>query len=215
MLRPVMEALLRARIETRLKVWILKVRLRAVATGSLVVVDVDPSVRLGRRVGVQFDRGTSNRLSIGPRTLLRDDVLLQLRGGTIEIGPDCDVREACRLNVAGRLVLEGRNVLGWACTVHCMESVRLAQMASCSEYVTIVDSRHFHSRDGAWFYSNSESKPVEIGRNVWLASKCTVIMGAQIGADSLVAANSVVGGVVNPETVVAGIPAKPVRSSIR
>lgn len=91
----------------------------------------------------------------------------------------------------------------------------MGEMASCSEYVTIVDSRHFHSADGGWFYSNSESKPVEIGRNVWLASKCTVMMGAQIGDDSLVGTNSVIGGVVDPETVVAGVPAKPVRSSLR
>lgn len=91
----------------------------------------------------------------------------------------------------------------------------MREMASCSEYVTIVDSRHFHAADGSWFYSNSESKPVEIGRNVWLASKSTVIMGAQIGADALVGTNSVAGGVVAPETVVAGVPARPVRSSLR
>lgn len=215
MLRPLIEALLSARVRTRLRFWLLQVRLRAVATQSSVDLRVDPTVRLGRGVRVQFDRGTRNRLSIGPRTQLRDDVILQMRGGAIEMGPDCDVREGCRLNVAGRLVMEGRNVFGWACTVHCRESVRLREMASCSEYVTIVDSRHFHSPDGQWFYSNSESRAVEIGRNVWLAAKCTVIMGTTIGNDSLVAANSVVGGVVDAETVVAGIPAKPVRSSLR
>lgn len=215
MLRPVMEGLLRARVEARLRLWLVRVRLAALATGSTIELRVDDTARVGRGARVQFDRGTRNRLSIGARTRIRDDVIIQLRGGTVEIGPDCDVREACRLNVAGRLVLEGRNVLGWASTVHCMESVVLHEMCSCSEYVTVVDSRHFHSPDGSWFYSNSESKPVEVGRNVWLAAKATVIMGTQIGDDSLVAANSVVGGVVEPETVVAGIPAKPVRSSLR
>jgi acetyltransferase-like isoleucine patch superfamily enzyme len=210
-----MERLLRARVEGRRTLWLAQVRMRALATGSTVDLEIHPTVRLGRRVRVEFDRGTSNRLSLGARTLLRDDVILQLRGGVIEIGPDCDLREGCRLNIAGRLELEGHNVLGWACTVHCRESVVLREMASCSEYVTIVDSRHFHSSDGTWFYANSESRPVEIGRNVWLAAKCTVIMGAQIGPDSLVAANSVAGGVVEPATVVAGIPAKPVRSAIR
>lgn len=199
----------------RLALWRLRVRLTAMATGSKVDLRIAGNVRLGRRVRVQFDRGTSNSLAIGPGTSLRDDVLLQLRGGSIEIGPECDLREGCKINVAGHLVLEGKNVFGWGCTIHCRESILVGEMCSWSEYVTVVDSRHFHSADGGWFYANSESRPVTIGRNVWLAAKCTVAMGTQIGDHSLVASNSVVSGIVEPGTAVAGAPARPVRSSLR
>jgi len=215
MRRRVMETVLRLRVQGRLAFWLLRVRLVAAMSGSTVELDVHPTVRVGRNVRVQFDRGTRNRLVVGPRSNLRDDVILQLRGGSIEIGPDCDLRENCRINATGRLVLAGKNVFGWACTMHSKESVFIGEMTSCSEYVTIVDSRHFHSRDGGWFYANTESSPVEIGRNVWLASKCTVMMGARIGDDCLVAASSVVGGTVEAGTVVAGIPARPIRSSFR
>ena len=71
MLRRVMEAVLSARVETRLKLWVVQIRLWAAATGSSVELDVHPTVRVGRRVRVQFDRGTANRLSLGPRTHLR------------------------------------------------------------------------------------------------------------------------------------------------
>lgn len=214
-MRRVLEYVVKTRNQARMNFWLLRIQLLALATNSTIDLDIDPSVRLGRRVRVQMDRSTRNRLVIGPRTNLRDDVMLQLRGGTMEIGPDCDLRESCRLNVSGHLVIEGQNVFGWACTIHCMESIVVGLMTSCSEYVTIVDSRHFHSNDGRWFYSNSMSKPIVIGRNVWLASKSTVTMGAQIGDDALVAANSVARGVVDPETVVVGVPAKPAGSSLR
>lgn len=211
----VLDQLLKVRSRLTVKIWVLKVSLGARATGSVVEIDVHDSVRIGRRVRVQFDRNTRNRLVVGPHAILRDDVLLQLRGGSIQIGPGCDLRESCRLNVAGNLVLEGQNVFGWACTIHCKESVLIREMCSCSEYVTIVDSRHFHTADGRWFYENSESSPVVVGRNVWLASKSTVMMGAHLGDDCLVGANSVVGGVVESGTVVAGVPARPIRSSKR
>jgi acetyltransferase-like isoleucine patch superfamily enzyme len=209
------ESLIRLRAQTRLTVWIARVRLAALATNSKVDMDVDRRARVGKHVRVQFQRGTTNRLSVGPRTALHDDLLIQLRNGTVVFGPDCDIRSSCRFNVAGKLELEGHNVVSWGTTIHCRESVLIRERAICAEYVTIVDSRHFHSRDGEWVYTNSESSPVEVGRNVWLAAKCTVIMGSRIGHDCLVAANSVVGGTVEPETVVAGIPAKPIRSSLR
>ncbi|HWE55062.1 MAG TPA: acyltransferase [Acidimicrobiales bacterium] len=214
-MRQLLETVLTWRVQARLKLWLLQVRLVALATRSTVEIDVHPTVRVGKRTRVQFDRNTRNRLVVGAKTNLRDDVMLQLRGGTIEIGSNCDIREACRFNVTGHLVLAGQNVFSWGCTIHCTDRIVIGQMTSCSEYVTIVDSRHYHSGDGRWFYSNTTSRPVEIGRNVWLAAKCTVTMGTQIGDDALVATNSVARGVVEAGTVVAGVPAKPAGSSLR
>lgn len=54
--------------------------------------------------------------------------------------------------------------------------------------------------------------PIEIGNGAWLASRTTVLPGVSIGAGSVVAAGAVVTRDVAPNTLVAGVPARFVRS---
>jgi acetyltransferase-like isoleucine patch superfamily enzyme len=53
--------------------------------------------------------------------------------------------------------------------------------------------------------------PIHIDANVWIGRGVTVLPGTVIGAHSVVAAGSVVRGEVPPRTIVAGVPARPVR----
>ena len=54
--------------------------------------------------------------------------------------------------------------------------------------------------------------PVSIGRNVWIGARAMVLAGAQIGDHAVVAAGAVVRGTVPARSVVAGTPARVVRS---
>jgi acetyltransferase-like isoleucine patch superfamily enzyme len=58
----------------------------------------------------------------------------------------------------------------------------------------------------------SVERPVRIGDGSWLGTGVVVLPGTCIGANVVVAANSVVRGEVPAHTVVAGAPARPVRS---
>jgi acetyltransferase-like isoleucine patch superfamily enzyme len=53
--------------------------------------------------------------------------------------------------------------------------------------------------------------PVVIGENVWIGDNSVIIGPATIGRGAIVGANSVVRGVVSPNTIVAGTPAKPIK----
>jgi acetyltransferase-like isoleucine patch superfamily enzyme len=53
--------------------------------------------------------------------------------------------------------------------------------------------------------------PVVIGENVWIGDNSVIIGPATIGNGAIVGANSVVRGVVPPNTIVAGAPAKPIK----
>ena len=53
--------------------------------------------------------------------------------------------------------------------------------------------------------------PVVIGENVWIGDNSVIIGPATIGRGAIVGANSVVRGVVSPNTIVAGAPAKPIK----
>ncbi|QFU84835.1 DapH/DapD/GlmU-related protein [Natronorubrum aibiense] len=54
-------------------------------------------------------------------------------------------------------------------------------------------------------------QPVEIGHDVWIGHSATVLPGTTIGNGAVVAAGAVVVDDVPPYTIVAGVPAKPVR----
>ena len=54
--------------------------------------------------------------------------------------------------------------------------------------------------------------PVTIGDGVWLGARCVILPGVTVGAGSIVAAGSVVRADVAPDTLVAGVPARPKRT---
>ena len=57
----------------------------------------------------------------------------------------------------------------------------------------------------------SSSRPVVIGNNVWIGTRCTILPGVTIGENSVVAAGSIVNKDVPKNVLVAGIPAKIIR----
>jgi acetyltransferase-like isoleucine patch superfamily enzyme len=63
-----------------------------------------------------------------------------------------------------------------------------------------------------WRYS--DSKPVVIGRNVWIGTKARICKGVTIGDNSIVAAHAVVTKDVPPNTIAAGNPARIVKTDI-
>ncbi len=60
---------------------------------------------------------------------------------------------------------------------------------------------------------SDQDEAVVIGKNVWLGLNVTVLKGARIGDNSVIAAGSVViGGDIPPNVVAAGVPARVVKS---
>lgn len=77
-------------------------------------------------------------------------------------------------------------------------------------YVTIVANNHTNEC-GSFRFGKGEGETIIVDRNVWLASKVSVISGSYIGKDSLIAANSVVVKDVYSNSLYAGIPAKKIK----
>lgn len=54
--------------------------------------------------------------------------------------------------------------------------------------------------------------PIVVGRNVWIGSNSTILQGVTIGDNSIIAAGSVVTKDVPANAIVAGVPARFIRS---
>ena len=80
------------------------------------------------------------------------------------------------------------------------------------EYTSIRDANHRYGTTDSLRGSGHSALPVWIGRNVWIGRGVTVLPGVTIHDNAVVGANAVVTQDVMPDTVVAGVPAKPIQS---
>jgi acetyltransferase-like isoleucine patch superfamily enzyme len=61
-------------------------------------------------------------------------------------------------------------------------------------------------------YAIVEDAPIDIGDDVWIGAGAVILPGVSIGNGAVVAAGAVVSSSVPPHTLVAGIPAKVIRT---
>jgi acetyltransferase-like isoleucine patch superfamily enzyme len=192
------------------RTWLIQTRSRR-RLEARAAVAIDPTARIGRLA--VSGRGRRGQFRVGPRSVIEDGVVVHLHeGGSIDIGADVTIRRGAVLNVQGHLVLRGRNLISWYSVVHCAESVVFEELSGTGEGVTVVDSTHFHGEPGAadeHWYHNNRTAPVVIGRNTWLASRCTVTRGTRIGARTTVATQAVVRSGEYPDgATLVGAPAR-------
>lgn len=57
----------------------------------------------------------------------------------------------------------------------------------------------------------TDDQQVIIGDNVWIGEFVSILPGSVIGAGAIIGSNSVVSGVIPPETIAVGAPARPVK----
>ncbi len=197
---------------TRRALLVRRIEVLAASVGSQVDIDVALDVKVGRRVVIEVAPGTTSRLRLGPEVRLGDGVLLQLKGGSIDIDGWTDLRRGVVLNVSGALLIGERTVLGAGTTVHCAHDVRIGERVGIGEYTTIVDTSHHHTEPGRPVVYDTHEGSVHVGHDVFIGSKSTLTRSCSLGEFCFVGAGSVVVGAIPDRTFVSGVPAKPVKA---
>lgn len=127
----------------------------------------------------------------------------------------------------GKIIIEEDVHIGPFSTIGAKDLVHIKRLSMISTKVDIIDNNNhpinpkdrmiMNIKGGkpwlkTWQYS--DSKPIYIGENTWIGKNSLILKGVSVGANSIVAANAVVTKSVGENIIVAGNPAKIVKSEI-
>lgn len=145
--------------------------------------------------------------------------LLIQEGATFEINSDfgcgygCDIEifKGATFIVHGDLFNTKGGGANMGLTLICGNRIEIGEDCRIGRNVTIRDNngKHYLSTQGY-----KASKPVIIGKHVWLCEGCTILQGVKIGDGAVIGAHSVVYTNVPPFSMVIGNPAKIVQTDI-
>jgi acetyltransferase-like isoleucine patch superfamily enzyme len=162
----------------------------------------------------------ADHIRLGHSVYLDERVYLHATPGGIEIGDGTVVMHGAVLHVynfrdlphAGIWI--GRDsLIGEGTVIRGQGGVRLGDRVYTSPYTQLLAVNHvYEDPDRPFVEQGITAKGIVVEDDVWFGAGAIVTDGVHIGEGAVVAAGAVVTADVPPHTVVAGVPARPVRS---
>lgn len=141
---------------------------------------------IGRNCGIHIFSG--GRIHCRERIIVNDDVMLYAKG-QINIG------DRFCINRYSRIVAHEKITIG--------SHVTIGQM------VSILDHDHqYRMDDGQLKLDGYQTAPIELGSNIWIGDKVTILKGVNIGNNVVIGAHTLVHKDVPSNVVIGGNPFK-------
>lgn len=172
---------------------------------SIVSIDRSAKVEMGQGELVVNDTwfSTRERRYASEFRLDKDSVFIcegdfkLVQGASIYVGP------------GAKLVLHGGgSFLNTNSTLNCFHHIEIGKKCAISDNVCIADSDS-NFIDG---HKEKATAPIIIGDHMWIGKNVTIVKGVEIGSGAVIGAGSVVTKDVPCNMVVAGNPAKPIKT---
>jgi maltose O-acetyltransferase len=110
----------------------------------------------------------------------------------------------------GLLDIGEATLVNFGCSLVATELVRIGADCHIGPYTLMLDN-DFHRVEPERRLERPPSQPIVVEDNVWIGARSILMPGVTVGRDSCVGAGSVVTTSVPARTVVAGVPARPIR----
>lgn len=178
-----------------------------------VYMTIDDTVVFTNTFSLRQDIVSSQkRLTIGKDSIIGGQFIFESSIGNITIGEHSFI--GCSTFISRSSITIGSNVtIAWGCTIYDHDSHSLNYVERrkdiSDELDDIRNGRNFIVHKN-WDVVNS--KPITICDDAWIGMNCIILKGVTIGEGAIVGAGSVVTKDVPAWTVVAGNPAKVVKT---
>ena len=159
------------------------------------ILELRASIVLGER---RFDSsGLNTRLQIDPWSKLTVNGSFKVMEGSF-----------IWVTHSGHLILDG-GFINEGVSITCASQVHIGNGCNIAREVVIRDYDGHYIEE----LNYRTAKPITIGDHVWIGYRAMILKGVTIGDGAIIAANAVVTKDVPPHTIVAGNPAKIIRSN--
>lgn len=165
-----------------------------------------------------------NGVKYGEKLILRGwPFIFRFPQAKIELGNNCSINSNFFSNLIGlyqRTIIIargngqikiGNNVGISGTTIYAWDNIEIGDYTLIGANVKILDN-DFHPLDPVARMNNDltyvKTKPIKIGKNVFIGCNCILLKGAEIGDNCIIGAGSVVHGKFADNCVIAGNPAK-------
>jgi len=126
----------------------------------------------------------------------------------LQFGQDSAVLMHCNFDCTGNFSMGSNSVINQKCRLDNRGGITIGRNVSISQEVLILTADH--DPDASDFQSRTKS--VQIADFVWIGTRATILPGVQIGQGAVIAAGAVVTKDVPPYAIVAGVPAKTIKT---
>jgi acetyltransferase-like isoleucine patch superfamily enzyme len=142
------------------------------------------------------------------------------KGGHLDIGPDAQIHFGHGVHFDfsfvgdfyGKVTLGNGVMFQHNSHVSVHEQLTIGDHSLFGEYVSIHDENHIVTEGSEPIVDHGfVTKPVTIGRNVWVGAKATILSGVTIGDNVIIGANAVVTRDIPAYTMAGGVPARVIR----
>ncbi len=140
----------------------------------------------------------------GRSSILRMDSnsFLECKGFSFTYGADVILFKNSKL-------ILGKSYINSNSKIRCHKLISIGDNCVISHDFTVMDS-DAHELNGS-----RNTNPVLIGNNVWIGTRVTILNGVSVGDGAVIAAGSIVTKNVPKNSLVAGVPAKVIKTNIK
>jgi len=174
--------------------------------------DVPWSVRIAGRVTAS---SAKNLIFAGDATI-GAHVMLNISKGSVVIGKGALVGAYSRIDaINGKIRIGSHASINNHCIITAWSGVDIGENSIIAPFCHITDRNHGIDKSELIRLQFGATAPILIGRDVWIASSCIILLGVKIGDGAVIGANSLVNKDIEPYTIAAGSPTRNISKRVK